>query len=446
MGAESTAQRSGNGADRDTGPADEALSGVLITTDQGRITDIDVGVGCPDEAERLEGLTMPALANGHSHAFQRAMRGRTQSGRGSFWTWRDSMYDVAKGLDPDSYHHLATAVYSEMALAGIGAVGEFHYVHHRAGGILYDNPNAMAEALVSAAADVGIRITMLDTLYLHGGLDRSGYFPLRPEQERFSDRTAANWVRRRHQWDVPDHRLVRLGAAAHSIRAVDPHAMMEVQGWALEHDAPLHIHVSEQPDENKACVDFHRATPVEVLQAHELLAPNVTVVHGTHLTGSDVATLGDHGITCCFCPTTERDLADGIGPSAELLEAGAHICFGSDSHAVIDLFEEARALELNERLSTLRRGNHRVSDLLVMATSVGYRSLGWPDGGRLEVGGLADFITVDLASVRTAGTPPGPEIVFSAAPADVTNVVVDGETIVSPSTRPKVDWAAAYNV
>jgi formiminoglutamate deiminase len=373
------------------------------------------------------------------------MRGRTQSGRGSFWTWRDSMYDVANGLDPESYYHLAKAVYSEMALAGIGVVGEFHYVHHQPGGALYDNRNAMSEALVSAATEVGIRITMLDTLYLHGGLDRSGYFPLRSEQERFSDRTAAAWLKRRDRWSLPEHRLVRLGAAAHSIRAVDPNSITQLQDWATEHDAPLHIHVSEQPAENKACLKFHQATPVEILHQRGLLAPNVTVIHATHLSDSDIKVLGDAATICCFCPTTERDLADGIGPSTKLLEAGAEICLGSDSHAVIDLFEEARALELNERLSTLRRGNHRVSDLLVMATSVGYRSLGWPDGGRLEAGALADFITVDLESVRTAGTPPGPEIVFSAAPADVTNVVVAGETIVSPGSKPKIDWAAALN-
>ncbi len=425
--------------------APDTAEDVLITTENGRITSIEVNAECPADATRLEGLTIPALANAHSHAFQRGMRGRAQSGRGSFWTWRDNMYEVAGGLDPESYYHLAKAVYSEMALAGIGVVGEFHYVHHQPGGLKYDNPNAMAEALVSAATEVGIRITMLDTLYLHGGLDRNGYFPLRPEQERFSDRTAADWIKRRDKWSLLPHRLVKQGAAAHSIRAVDPTSIVKLQGWALEHDAPLHIHVSEQPDENKACKTFHRKTPVEVLRQRDLLAPNVTLIHATHLTETDVQSLGEAQTRVAFCPTTERDLADGIGPSLDLLEAGAEICFGSDSHAVIDLFEEARALELNERLASLRRGNHRVDDLLDMATSVGYQSLGWPDGGRIEVGALADFTTVCLQSVRTAGTPAGPEIVFSASPSDVTHVVVDGEMVVSPGTGSKIDWAAVYN-
>ena len=426
--------------------ASDSVAGLLITVVDGRIADMKAGVECPSDATRLPGLTIPALANVHSHAFHRGMRGRTQSGRGSFWTWRDTMFDVARRLDPDRYYDLAKAVYSEMALAGVGVVGEFHYVHHRPGGAHYDSPNAMSEALVSAATEVGIRITMLDTLYLHGGLDRNGYFALRQEQERFSDRSAVEWVDRRSKWSLPEHALVRPGAAVHSIRAVDPMSMVQVQNWALEHDAPLHVHVSEQPDENKVCSDYHQATPAEVLHRHDLLAPNVTLIHGTHLTDSDVQLVGDAHSTVCFCPTTERDLADGIGPSTALIEAGAQICLGSDSHAVIDLFEEARALELNERLSLLQRGNHRVSDLLVMATSTGYRSLGWGDGGRLEVGGLADFTTIDLESSRTAGTPAGAEIVFSATPSDVVNVVVNGETIVAPGVEPKVDWATAYSL
>lgn len=230
----------------------------LVTTD-GRITQMRTGVEAPPPgATVLRGLTLPGLANAHSHAFHRALRGTVQVGTGTFWTWRDIMYSVAFHLTPDSYFDLARAVYAEMALAGITCVGEFHYLHHQHGGAPYDNPNAMGEALIAAAQEAGIRITLLDTAYLHGGLVRGGYRPLEGVQSRFGDGTADRWYQRWLRLKGGDQ--VRIGAALHSVRAFS-----DRDGYAVFAErmrlVPVHIHLSEQPAENDACVAVHGRTP-----------------------------------------------------------------------------------------------------------------------------------------------------------------------------------------
>jgi cytosine/adenosine deaminase-related metal-dependent hydrolase len=169
--------------------------GVLIDVDRatGRFAGVEIGRDAADGDERRFGVTLPGAANTHSHAFHRVLRHRSQTGRGSFWTWRDQMYAVAGVLDPDSYHRLARAVFAEMALAGYVVVGEFHYLHHQPDGTPYDEPNAMGDALVAAATDVGVRITLLDTLYLHGGLGGDSYAPPSPMQSRFADTSVVAW-------------------------------------------------------------------------------------------------------------------------------------------------------------------------------------------------------------------------------------------------------------
>ncbi|MFE3937563.1 formimidoylglutamate deiminase, partial [Streptomyces goshikiensis] len=310
----------------------------------GRITALRTGVETPPPgAEVLRGLTVPGLANAHSHAFHRALRSLVQVGSGTFWTWRDFMYKVAQNLTPDSYFALARAVYAEMALAGITNVGEFHYVHHAPGGAPYADPNAMGEALIEAAAAAGIRITLLDTAYLSAGF---GQAPS-PHQLRFSDGTADAWAERVSALKPRAHALI--GAAIHSVRAVPAGQLATVAGWAEERRAPLHVHLSEQTAENDACQEAHGCTPTQLLADHGVLGPRTTGVHNTHLTDIDIALLGGTATGTCMCPTTERDLADGIGPAGRLQHAGSPLSLGSDSHAVIDLLEEARAMELNER-------------------------------------------------------------------------------------------------
>ncbi|MFJ2904433.1 formimidoylglutamate deiminase [Streptomyces sp. NPDC087212] len=403
-------------------------AGVLVEVAGGRITGVRTGVPAPPPgAEALRGLTLPGLANAHSHAFHRALRGTVQVGSGTFWTWRETMYDVAGKLTPDSYFTLARAVYAEMALAGITAVGEFHYLHHAPGGILYADPNAMGEALAAAAAEAGVRITLLDTAYLSAGFGQ----PPEAPQLRFSDGDADAWATRCSVLKEQDH--LRIGAAIHSVRAVPADQLATVARWAEERRAQLHVHLSEQTAENDACLAAHGRTPTRLLADHGVLGPRTTGVHNTHLTDDDITLIGDSGTGTCMCPTTERDLADGTGPAPALQRAGSPLCLGSDSHAVIDLLEEARAMELNERLRTRTRGHWTAAALLRAASADGHAALGWADAGTLTTGALADFTTLALDSVRTAGTRPelGAETaVFAATAADVRHTVVGGRQIV----------------
>ena len=402
--------------------------GVAMDVHDGRVTAVRTDTGTPPPgAEILRGLTLPGLANAHSHAFHRALRGTVQVGSGTFWTWREVMYSVADKLTPETYHALARAVYAEMALAGITSVGEFHYVHHAPGGTRYADPNAMGEALIEAAAEAGIRITLLDTAYLSSGFGQ----PPTSHQLRFSDGSADAWAERCSLLKERDH--ARIGAAIHSVRAVPAEQLATVAGWAGERGAPLHVHLSEQTAENEACHEVHGCTPTQLLALHGVLGPRTTGVHNTHLTAEDISLLGGSGTGTCMCPTTERDLADGIGPAVALQNEGSPLSLGSDSHAVIDLLEEARAMELNERLRTRTRGHWTAAALLRAASADGHAALGWDDAGTLEPGALADFTTIALDSVRTAGPLPrlGAETaVFAASAADVTHTVVGGRHVV----------------
>ncbi|WP_030563652.1 formimidoylglutamate deiminase [Streptomyces aureocirculatus] len=408
--------------------------GVALDIDTGgRIAAVRRGVETPPPgATVLRGLTLPGLANAHSHAFHRALRSTVQVGSGTFWTWREVMYSVADRLTPETYHALARAVYAEMALAGITAVGEFHYLHHAPGGTPYADPNAMGEALIAAAADAGIRITLLDTAYVAAGLIDAtrGVAPNR-HQLRFSDGTTQAWAERVSL--LSDHDHARIGAAVHSVRAVPARQLATVAEWASVRGAPLHVHLSEQKAENEACIAAHGRTPTRLLADHGVLGPRTTGVHNTHLTDEDIALIGGSGTGTCMCPTTERDLADGIGPAPALQRAGSPLSLGSDSHAVIDLFEEARAMELDERLRSHTRGHWTAAALLRAASADGHAALGWPDAGTLEPGALADFTTIALDSVRTAGAVPrlGAEVaVFAASAADVRHTVVGGHQVV----------------
>jgi formiminoglutamate deiminase len=418
------------------GPGRGVARRVLMEADGDRIAAVTSDADPPATAVRLPGLTIPGLANGHSHAFHRALRGRTQRGRGDFWAWRERMYELAARLDPDSYLALASATYAEMALAGVTAVGEFHYLHHDPAGRPYADPNRMGHALIEAAARAGVRLTLIDTCYLRAGL---GGEPLAGPQVRFGDGDAAAWAARAAA--LHDTATVRVAAGIHSVRAVDEAGMALVAAWARARDAPLHLHLSEQRAENQACLAATGRTPTALADASGVLGPRTTAVHATHLTPDDITRLGATRTTACLCPTTERDLADGIGPARALTTAGTPLCLGSDSHAVIDLFEEARAVELDERLATERRGHHRADDLLAAATTTGMRALGW-QAGRLEPGHLADLVTVTLNSPRMAGAHPDhllDHLVFAATAADVTDVVAGGRQIVRDGRHLLID-------
>lgn len=402
---------------------DAAQAAVRITLgDDGRIVSVEAGAP-PGDAERLRGLTIPGLANAHSHAFQRALRGRAQ-GPGSFWSWREQMLALAETIDPDAYLALARATFAEMALAGVTVVGEFHYLHHGPGGVPYADPNELGRAVLAAAAEAGIRIVLLDACYLEGG------------SARFRDASAEAWAVRASALDL------NAGAAIHSVRAVGPDAIGVVAEWATLRIAPLHAHVSEQPAENAFAQERYGRTPTALLGDAGALGANFTAIHATHVTGVDIAMLGVSEAHVCLCPTTERDLGDGIGMARLLADHGARLALGSDSHAVIDLFEEARAVELDQRLGSGERGQHSPAELLTAATAGGYASLGLRDGGRIEAGALADLTTVALDTVRLAGTPPLDGVVFCAGAPDVRGVMVGGRWVVRDGAHVSIDVAA----
>ncbi|GAA2234967.1 formimidoylglutamate deiminase [Promicromonospora sukumoe] len=420
----------------DDGPAPGGVvESVRVVTDGGRIVAVEPGVPASDGDVRLRGVVLPGLANAHSHAFHRALRGRTHADGGSFWTWRDGMYALAAALTPERYERLARAVFAEMSLGGTTAVGEFHYVHHRPDGTPYPaadgGPNAMAEALRSAARDAGVHLTLLDTCYLHGGLGPAGYEPLAPEQARFGDGSVERWAARvdalRTAWADDDRALV--GAAAHSVRAVASDELAAVARWARAAGAPLHVHLSEQPGENEAALAALGVTPTRLLHDAGALGPGTTAVHAVHLTGDDVALLGTSGTGVCLCPTTERDLADGIAPGLRLARAGSPLSVGTDQHVTADVLAEARGVEEHERLASGRRGAFAPATLVEIATSAGHAALGRPDAGRIAVGAPADLVAVRLDTARTAGTDPA-QVVLVAGAADVSDVVAGGDLVV----------------
>ena len=410
---------------------------VLIGAEGDRFTSVLPSAPPASDATRLSGLTLPGFANAHSHAFHRALRATTQAGRGTFWTWRERMYEAAARLDPDSYLQLARAVYAEMALAGVSCVGEFHYLHHRPSGRPYADPNAMGRALIQAAAEAGLRLTLLDTCYLTGGLDRSGVLPLAGPQVRFSDGDASRWAERVDALGLDQHGMIsphtRVGAAIHSVRAVPPEHMHPVVAWTRRRGAPLHVHMSEQLGENDACQAVYGVSPARLLYDEDVLGPRTTVVHATHVSAADTELLGGAQVFVCLCHTTERDLGDGLAPSHPLAAAGCTLTLGSDSHAVVDMLEEARGVEYAERLARRSRGHFTAEDLLLAATCDGHASLGWPDAGEITPGAWADLVTISLDTVRTAGADDSLALetaVFGASAADVRDVVISGQDVV----------------
>jgi formiminoglutamate deiminase len=338
-----------------------------------------------------------------------------------------------------------------MALAGITCVGEFHYLHHDRGGARYADPNEMGRALIQAAADAGLRICLIDACYLSGGLSPAGEpLPLAGPQVRFADADADAWAARVDGLASDVGRLAGgragVGAAIHSVRAVPPGQLGPVAQWAAQRQAPLHAHLSEQLAENQACQAAYGASPAEVLERAGALGERTTVVHATHLSPGDIVLLGGRRSYACFCPTTEADLADGIGPAAALAAAGSPLTLGSDSQAVIDLLEEARRVELGERLATQERGHFSAARLLRAATADGHASLGWPDAGLIAPGALADLVTVALDTPRTAGTRPDTaleSVVFGASAADVRHVVTSGRTVVAGGQHQLIPDVAA---
>lgn len=393
--------------------------------DAGVLTAVGPAVATPGGASDLRvDVAAPAFANTHSHAFHRLLRGRTHAAGGDFWRWREAMYGVAAALDPDGLRAAATAVYAEMVAAGCSAVGEFHYLHHRPDGGSYPH-HEMELALAEAAAEAGIRLTLLDTVYLRGGFGRE----LDGAQRRFDDGTVERWHERWHALRTvlaARHPDVTLGAALHSVRAVDPDRLAPAVA-GLPADVPLHVHLSEQPAENADCLAATGLTPTALLERAGALTDRTTAVHATHLTDTDVDALGAARAFVSMCPTTEADLGDGLGRAADLAAAGARLTVGSDQHVVIDPFDELRRLEGGARLTTGRRGILSPGELWRAGGAAGHAALAMRGACAQTpaVGHPFDVVVLDARSPRTVGADPH-ALVLAASAADVLGTVVRG--------------------
>src|SRR5258707_2268516 len=423
---------------------------------------------------------LPGMINSHSHAFQRALRGRTEYRTqnhvvlDSFWSWREMMYSAATRLTPEDTYDASRMAFLEMAVNGITSVGEFHYLHHQPDGTPYDDPNLLAKEVMRAAADVGLRIALLRVAYARSGFQTEP----NPRQARFIEKDPQVYLRNleRLRNDVtrgtsptvregsslptkdralPDRRAssppakVSVAVTPHSVRAVPLDYLRELIAHANQTGSKIHMHVAEQPAEVSACVEEYGRTPVALLQTEGLLTEDFTAVHAIHVTPKAIAALASTGALVCACPTTERNLGDGVVPADEYFKHGVPICLGTDSHVQIDLLEDARELEYHLRLQKLERAvldrgsspivreglepSSLAARLFDCATINGARSIGAP-GGALEVGKTADFFTIALDDPSIAGASTKDllaAIVFSLSRAAVREVVVSGKPIAS---------------
>ncbi len=411
----------------------------LLVGQDGRILPGD-GVGV-DTVSLPGKALLPGFVNTHSHSFQRLIRGKSESramsGR-DFWSWRGTMYHAAAHLDPEEVYDVARMAFLEMLLSGTTTVGEFHYLHNAPGGAPYEDPNLLSKQVIAAAKSVGIRIVLLRSAYL-----RSGYeLPPDPGQIRFYE-SAAGFIENMEALtaatDVP------VGVAPHSLRAVPLRDLRQIAEWTRERKLPLHMHVAEQIAENEACLREYGLTPVALLDKEGLLAPSFTAVHAIHISAEEIGLLSRSSATICSCPTTERNLGDGIIVADQVIREGIRIALGSDSQAQIDPLEDARELEYHLRLDREQRaildqigGKTLASRLFDCATVNGARSLGI-NAGTLSAGSFADFFTVDLDDLSIAGHSGEdllPLLVFSLDRTAIRDVVVNGRWVVRDGRHP----------
>ena len=416
-------------------------SGLGIVADQsGRIIEIAENVA---GATRLTGRAMlPGLVNAHSHAFQRIIRGRTeyrsQNATDSFWTWREQMYAAATTLGPEEIYNVSRMAFLEMAMSGITAVGEFHYLHYSTDGSTYSDPNLLAHEVIRAAHDVGIRIALLRVAYARAGFNMDP----NPRQVRFIEDSPDTYLTHLDQLiasvDAKDG-MAWVGVAPHSVRAVPLDYLKTVIGFANERSLPVHMHVAEQPAEVEACIEEYGRSPVALLDTEGLLGVRFTAVHAIHVTPKAVAALARSGAGVCACPTTERNLGDGVVPADLYFKSNVPISLGTDSQIQIDLLEDARELEYHLRLQKMERNvlapdtgpSALAAKLFECATVNGAKAIGF-DGGKLEAGAPADFFTVDLNDPSIAGASPDnllANIVFSLSRTAIRDVVVNGKQI-----------------
>lgn len=366
----------------------------LSIRSDGTIESIDrsdalVDLDLPDEA------LLPGMINAHSHSFQRAMRGRTETfpaGRGSFWTWRETMYELVESIDEQQFYDWNLAAFEEMRAAGVTTVGEFHYFHHSSAP---DRDHRLDSVVLEAAAAAGIRIVLLQAFYRTGGIGRT----LSSAQKRFETPDVDEFLRTldRMQDTLQPHQS--LGIVAHSIRAVPLDDIERLAVAAIERDLPFHMHLEEQPKEIEECLEATGSRPMQMILERTAVDDHFTGVHCTHSRKEDLGEWIARGANVCITPLTEGNLGDGIQPEADL--ARGQLSVGTDCNARIDMLEELRWLEYEQRLLRRDRGVYRDQQgsngrvLFEVGTTGGARALR-VNAGTIEVGACADFFTVNL--------------------------------------------------
>jgi len=423
----------------------------MFVDSSGQITRFSEDSADLASAQRFNGRAILAgLVNAHSHAFQRLIRGRVEhrsaehlnaAKRDTFWTWRESMYSAANRLSPEILYATARMAFLEMLLGGITTAGEFHYLHHRPGGVPYEDRNLLALEMLRAAEAVGLRIALLRAAYVRAGYQRAAD----PAQARFMTPNVEDFIRdtealRAEVSQAAAAGKVWVGVAPHSVRAVPLDYLREVVRYARANGVPVHMHVAEQPAEVDECLREYGLSPVALLHEQGLLDSRFTAVHAIHVTDKEIEWLAAAGASVCACPITERNLGDGIAPADRWAERGLAISLGSDSNVQIDLLEDARSLEYDLRLKRLERvvlaadssTDGLAKRLFASASESGARSLG-ANGGSLEAGRPADFFTVDLNDPSLAGATEESlmtHIIFSMARTAVRDVVVGGQIVI----------------
>lgn len=388
-------------------------------------------------------LTLPGLPNIHSHAFQRAMAGlaeRQGDAQDSFWTWREQMYRFAGRISPESLHDVAAQLYVEMLEAGYTSVCEFHYLHHQADGRPHRDPAAMSQALVAAARETGIRLTLLPVLYMQGGFDGR---PLADRQRRFGN-TLEAFVALVESLRAQQDARLRVGVALHSLRAVPPDAMRALLASRVA-DGPVHIHVAEQLAEVDECIALRGARPVQWLLDNADVDARWTLVHATHLDAAELQGIAGRGAVVALCPTTEANLGDGLFPLREFLDAGGRIGIGSDSNVSVSPVEELRWLEYGQRLAKRKRNIVASMDMPSVGESLLVRAVA---GGRQSLGqdGLAgDTLTLDPQAPALVGATAADlhdRFVFAGNRGLVRDVRVGGELVVRDGRHPRAEAIA----
>jgi formimidoylglutamate deiminase len=368
--------------------------------------------GGDDRVERLTGWVLPGMPNLHSHAFQRAMAGLAERrGRAddSFWTWRETMYAFAAAVGPEALKAIAAQLYVEMLKAGYTQVCEFHYLHHQLDGTPYAQPEAMSQALIEAAREAGIALTLLPVLYISGGFDGRA---LSPRQRRFGH-DVDGYLRLLEPLLRQEADDLRIGIALHSLRAVPAEAMALLLDNPLLRDRPIHIHVAEQLGEVQDCLASRGARPVEWLLDHAAVDPRWCLVHATHMTAQETARLAASGAVAGLCPTTEANLGDGMFPLADYLDAQGVWGIGSDSHISVSPVEELRWLEYGQRLASrhrniaARREGASVGETLWRAALAGGAQASGMAVGALREGCRADLLVLDQHAPLLAAREPG---------------------------------------